>query len=127
MICLCTADRCVFCEVRIFFLSLSTKKMRTLGSGDKCAHILKHTGQASFGSSPTLAEIMFYLNDRLAPTFCSLDELPSSKCYYFFLIILFLFFTSSLLLTGTKRWTIDTSWWLSYIYSMVNLQYDRYY
>jgi len=69
----------VFCDVSIFFLSLSTKIIKTLGSIDKSAHILKHRGQASVGSSPTLAEIMFYLNDRLASTFCCLDELPSSR------------------------------------------------
>jgi hypothetical protein len=81
MICLYTADRCVLCEVSIFFLSLSTKKIKTLESEDNSAHVLKHTGQAYVGSSPTLAEIMFCLKDKLAPTFCSLDELPSSKGY----------------------------------------------
>jgi len=81
MICLCTADRCVLCDVSIFFLFLSTKIIEMSQSADKSAHMLKHTGQASVGSSPTLSEIMFYLNDRLAPTFCSLDELPSFKSY----------------------------------------------
>jgi len=57
----------VLCDVSIFFLSLSTKIIKTLRSVDKSAHMLKHTGQASVGSSPTLAEIMFCLKDRLAP------------------------------------------------------------
>jgi len=65
---LCTADRCVLCDVSIFFLSVSTKIIKMFGSVDKFVHMLKYTGQGSIGSSPTLAEIMFYLNDRLAPT-----------------------------------------------------------
>jgi hypothetical protein len=52
-----------------------------LGSGYNSALMLKHTGQTSVGPNPTSTDIMFYFNDRLAPTLYSIDELLSFKVY----------------------------------------------